>query len=265
MSESARGHFEAGKLQDAIQAMNAEVRAKPGDLDRRGFLTELLCFEGSLERADKMLDLMGTQDPAAALGLSLFRQQIRAEMARREFFGDGRVPEFLGDPPDHLKLHLEASVAIREGDIATGAKLLADAEEQRPKVSGTCNGEAFDDIRDLDDLTAGFFEVLTSTGKYYWIPTERVATVEMHRPERPRDLIWRRASMDVNEGPDGEVYLPAIYVTPGVEVDERTQLGRVTDFIGGEGEPVRGVGQRTFLVGDEAMPILEIQSLEFGG
>ena len=66
--------------------------------------------------------------------------------------------------------------------------------------------------------------------------------------------------MDVNEGPDGEVFLPAIYVTPGVEVDERTQLGRVTDFVGGDGEPVRGVGQRTFLIGEEAMPILEIQS-----
>ena len=265
MSESARGHFEAGKLHDAIQAMNAEVRAKPSDVDRRGFLAELLCFESNLERADKMLDLIGTQDPGAALGLSLFRQQIRAEMARREFFGDGRVPEFLGDPPPHLKLHLEASVALREGDPAAAAKLLAEAEDQRPKVSGRCNGEAFDDIRDLDDLTAGFFEVLTSTGKYYWIPTERVATVEMHRPERPRDLIWRRAAMDVNEGPDGEVFLPAIYVTPGVEVDERTQLGRVTDFVGGEGEPVRGIGQRTFLIGEEAMPILEIQSLEFGG
>jgi len=263
MSESARGHFEAGKLQDAIKTMNAEVRAKPGDVDRRGFLAELLCFEGSLERADKMLDLIGTQDPAAALGLSLFRQQIRAEMARREFFGDGRVPEFLGDPPDHLKLHLEASLALREGEMATAAKLLADAEEQRPKVAGLCNGEAFDDMRDVDDVMAGFFEVLTSTGKYYWIPTESIATVEMHRPERPRDLIWRRAAMDVSEGPDGEVFLPVIYVTPGVEVDERTQLGRVTDYVGGEGEPVRGVGQRTFLIGEEAMPILEIQSLEF--
>ena len=265
MSESARGHFEAGKLQDAIQAMNAEVRAKPGDVDRRGFLAELLCFDGQLERADKMLDLIGTQDPAAALGLSLFRQQIRAETARREFFGDGRVPEFLGEPPEHLKLHLEASVLIRDGDAAGAARLLAEAEDKRPKAAGTCNGEAFADIRDLDDLTAGFFEVLTSTGKYYWIPTERVATIEFHRPERPRDLIWRRAAMDVSEGPDGEVFLPAIYVTPGVELDERTRLGRVTDFVGGEGEPVRGIGQRTFLIGDDAMPILELQSLEFGG
>lgn len=265
MSESAREHFEAGELQAAIQTMNAEVRAKPGDVDKRGFLAELLCFDGKLERADKMLDLMGTQDPAAALGLSLFRQQIRAEMIRREFFGEGRVPEFLGDVPAHAKLHLEASILFRDGDVAGAAKLLAEAEDQRPKVSGKCNGDAFEDLRDLDDFTAGFFEVLTSTGKYYWIPTERVGTIEMHRPERPRDLIWRRASMDVNDGPDGEVFLPAIYFTPGVEVDERTLLGRVTDFVGGDGEPVRGVGQRSFLIGNDAMPILEIQSLEFDG
>ena len=46
-------------------------------------------------------------------------------------------------------------------------------------------------------LTAGSFEVLTTTGKYYWIPTERVATVEFHPPKRPRDLLWRRATMSV--------------------------------------------------------------------
>lgn len=261
MTESARGHFEAGKLQDAIQAMNAEVRAKPGDVDKRGFLAELLCFESNLERADKMLDLMGTQDPQAALGLSLFRQQIRAEMARREFFADGRVPEFLGDPPEHLKLHLEASIALKDGDVATAGKLLADAEEQRPKVSGTCNGTAFDDIRDLDDMTAGFFEVLTSTGKYFWVPIDRVNVVEFRKPERTRDLYWRRALMEVEGGPDGEVFLPAIYPTEPEPDDERIRLGRATDWVGEA--PTRGVGQRTFLIGDAAVPIMEIGKIEF--
>lgn len=261
MTSAAHGHYQAGKLQDAIDAMNAEVRANPGDIDRRGFLAELLCFEGNLERADKLLDLMGTQDPSVAVGVTLFRQQVRAEMARQEFYRDGRLPEFLGDPPDHLKLHLEAAVALREGDGADAARLLDAAEEQRPKVSGVCNGKAFDDLRDLDDTTAGFYEMLTSTGKYYWVPTERVTSLEMHRPQRPRDLIWRRASVEVAEGPDGDVYIPVIYAGAGPEVDERTKLGRVTEFVGGDGSPTRGVGQRTFLIGEEAVPILEIQSL----
>ncbi len=263
MTATANDHFEAGNLQDAIKAMNEEVRSNPADFNRRGFLAELLCFDGNLERADRILDLMIEQAPASVIGIALFRQLVRAEMARQEFYKDGRVPEFLGDPPPYLQLHLRASVALRDGDAAEAAALLAEAEEQRPRVTGTCDGKAFDDMRDLDDETASVFEVLTSNGKYYWIPMARVTSVELHKPERPRDLIWRRASMDVAEGPHGDVYLPVIYATRGQAVDDRTRLGRVTDFAGGDGAPVAGVGQRTFLIGDDASPMLQIGSLEF--
>ena len=78
-------------------------------------------------------------------------------------------------------------------------------------MTGTCDDQPFDDLRDLDELTASFFEVLTSTGKYFWIPLERVDTVEFRAWERPRDLLWRRAHMVVRGGPDGEVYLPVLY------------------------------------------------------
>ena len=35
-------------------------------------------------------------------------------------------------------------------------------------------------------------------------------------------------------------------------------LGRATDWIGPEEGPVRGIGQRVFLVGDDAVGIMEI-------
>ena len=75
--------------------------------------------------------------------------------------------------------------------------MLRQAEETRPKVRGVCDGKPFDDFRDLDDLTAAVFEVLTSTGKYYWIPVERVELIELRPVERVRDLLWRRARMVV--------------------------------------------------------------------
>ena len=37
----------------------------------------------------------------------------------------------------------------------------------------------------------------------------------------------------------------------------------MTDWRGGEGEPVRGFGQRLLLLGDEARPILEIAEITF--
>lgn len=263
MTLGAKEHLEAGRLQEAIQAMNAEVKSHPADVDRRGFLAELLCFAGDLERADRQLDVLTEQDPKAAIGIALFRQLVRAELARRQVFAEGRVPEFLDQPSAGLRLHLEASIRLRENDPAEAARLLAEAEEQRIPVRGRCDGQAFDDMRDLDDLTASFFEVLTSTGKYFWIPIDRVVSLEFRAPERTRDLIWRRANMVVADGPDGEVYLPATYVPSGDEADDRARLGRVTDWIGGEGAPVRGVGQRSFLIGNESKAILEITQIEF--
>jgi len=264
---TVREHFEAGRLAEAIAAMNEEVRANPRDADRRGFLGELLCLAGNLERADLQLDAIGQEDPKLAVGVALFRQLIRGEQARRQFFSDGRLPEMLGEPSEHLRLFLEASIRLREGATAEATELLARAETSRASLAGTHNGQAFDDFRDLDDLIAGVFEVVTSVGKYYVIPMERVAFVEFRPPEHPRDLMWRRALMNVLDGPEGEVYIPVAYVPPaslppGV-VTDAARLGRITDWVGGDGSPVRGVGQRSFLIGEESLGILELGRIEF--
>jgi type VI secretion system protein ImpE len=257
---NAREHYQAGQLKEAIAAQTAEVKQHSADAGRRGFLCELLCFAGDLERADTQLDALSSLDPQAAMGISLFRQLIRAEQARRQFYTDGRLPEFLEQPTPVLRLHLEASIRLREGQPAEAARLLAQAEEQRPKPTGECDGQAFADFRDLDDLTASFFEVLTSNGKYYWVPIERVELLELRDLSRPRDLLWRRARMIVRDGPDGEVYLPTLYAGSHADEDERVRLGRATEWRGGDGAPVRGVGLRTFLVGDEARTILEMKA-----
>jgi type VI secretion system protein ImpE len=257
----ANEQYQSGDLRGALAAATEEVRKHPADTSRRGFLTELLCAAGELERADRQLDALGQQDPQAALGVSMFRQLIRAEQARQQFYSEGRVPEFLAEISPLLRLHLEGSLLLREGQGTEAAAVLAKAEGQRPHVSGTSDGRSFDDLRDLDDLTAPVFEVLTSTGKFYWIPIEQVELVEFRAPARPRDLLWRRARMVVRGGPDGEVFLPVVYAGTSGEADDRLKLGRATEWRGGDGTPVRGLGQRTFLVGDEAVPILELKEL----
>jgi type VI secretion system protein ImpE len=105
--------------------------------------------------------------------------------------------------------------------------------------------------------------VLTSTGKYYVLPIERVDYVEFRAPERPCDLMWRRAEMSVRDGPEGEVFLPSIYVPPAGEVDDLARLGRSTSWVNAEDGPTRGVGQRSFLVGEDDIPIMRIGRIEF--
>jgi type VI secretion system protein ImpE len=255
--------YQAGRLAEAVDAALQAVKKHPTDTARRGLLCELLCFTGDLERADKQLETIGQQDPSSMVGVSMFRQLLRAETARQQFFREGRLPEFLGEITPLLQRHLEASVCLREGDPQQAAGILAEAEAQRPPVQGICDGTAFDDLRDLDDLTAPLLEVLTSTGKYFWVPMERVEWLEFHPPQRPQDLLWRRAHMVVAGGPDGEVFLPALYPHSPASQDDQLRLGRGTQWTGGDGAPVQGLGQRIFLVGDQDKTILELKQIEF--
>jgi type VI secretion system protein ImpE len=259
--------FRAGRLAAAIEAANAEVRGNPADFAKRLLLAELLVFNGNIQRADVILDAAAQIDPTAAVVVAQFRQLLRAENARRQCLAEGRVPEFLGEPTAAMVAALAARVALRAGDVAEAANKAAEAENIRPRIAGTfdaSNGsQEFSDFRDADDLHAGFFEVLTSTGKYFWIPTERVASVEFHPPRRPGDLAWRRAAMSVIDGPDGEVYLPALYASAEPSPSEEISLGRTTDWLGEEDGLVRGVGQRMFLIGEDAYGVMDLTVLRF--
>jgi type VI secretion system protein ImpE len=259
--------FREGNLADALTAATAAVRKTPTDIGARVLMAELLAFTGNIDRADVVLDACTDLDPTAAIVVAEFRQLLRGETARRQLFSDGRVPEFLGEPTAAQRLSLAAIVALRNGDAPEAAKLAAQAEEARSHPKGVAGAAAFDDMRDTDDLLASCFEVITTTGKYYWIPPERVLLMEFHPMKRPRDLFWRRATMQVASGPDGDVYLPVIYppmANAATAMTDALRLGRATDWNqAGDGGPTRGLGAVTMLVGDEPLTWLEMDKVSF--
>lgn len=253
--------FRAGKLDEALAAATAAVKQSPTDLGHRVLLAELLLFAGNLERADVILDAAGQIDPSSALVVSEFRQLLRAETARRQLYRDGRVPELLGELEPTGQASLKALVALRAGDTEAAGAMAEEAEALRPRVRGRANDDGFDDFRDADDLLPGYVETLTTTGKYFWIPVARIESMQFHPPRRPRDLAWRRCSMSVAAGPDGDVYIPAIYFAEG-EVDDVFRLGRETGWkdLGGL---VRGLGQRIFLAGEADFSIMQLAQVVF--
>ncbi len=267
MSESgmdAAALFRAGRLAEAVEAAGGAVRRAPADFGARYLLAELLLLAGNLERADVILDAAATVDAGGAVTVAEFRQLLRAETARRQLHRDGRVPEFLGDPTPAQQASLAAAVALRAGDLGAAKAHADEAEAVRPRAPGRSGATSFDDFRDADDMCAGFFEVLTTTGKYYWIPTERVASMEFHPVTRPRDLRWRRVSVSVQDGPDGDVYMPVNYWSDDPALPDALRLGRATEWIEEAGAPVRGLGQRIFLAGDEALEASALGELDFG-
>lgn len=254
--------LQSGKLTEAIAAGTDHLKRKPADLDGRLFYTELLCLAGDIERADRQLDTIAKLDVSALPGVTGLRRLIRGEQARLEVHREGRVPELVDDPDPMTRAALETLVLLRAGDSAGAASAAQTMESARGVVSGQCNGKAFSDIRDIDDITAGVLEVITAGGDLFWIPISRVRSLIFEAPSTPRDLLWRKAQISVRDGPEGEVFLPAIYVAPTEPVDDGARLGRSTAWVGDGGEAIRGIGQRCFLIDDDDVPMLQIQSLE---
>jgi type VI secretion system protein ImpE len=78
--------YEAGRLDDAIDALSARLRESPLDSRSRTFLFELLCFAGDFERAEKHLDLLADLSPDAKVGAFVYRTALHASRERLEMF-----------------------------------------------------------------------------------------------------------------------------------------------------------------------------------
>lgn len=255
--------FQSGALTQAIAAALEEVKARPADLNLRSFLAELLAFSGDFEKADKQLDTLSTMHVDVALGVALFRQLLRAERWRAQCFLEGRVPEFVDQPSEELQLRLKATVLLREGAHADAVAALNQAESLRQVRAGTANGTPFDDLRDLDDVLGSVVEVLTSNGTYYWLPLEKIEYIELHPVKHARDQLWRAAHIDMSGTIKGEIYIPVLYPQSGTNADERVRVGRTTDWSSPCEGIVRGQGQKMWLVGEEAIPILQLSKIEY--
>jgi len=269
MNQTPSELYQAGRLDEALQRSLSLVKNHPAQSDLRFQLAEFACIAGDLERAERQLETVANQDPQAALGAALFRQLVRAELSRRECYHAGRMPEFIGEPSLQLQNHVHALTSLRLGNTAEAAEFLDSipevcSGETASKRSWIVNGSAAAELRDLDDVLAPILEVHTSTGKYFWIHWDQIVSLQVHPPKRPIDLLWRQASLSIESGPDGEVYLPAIYVdavdTP--LADASLRLGRSTDWLEVGDEIVRGRGQKTLLVGDSDLPLMQLVTIE---
>jgi len=225
--------FHAGKLEQAIQALGAELRDNPGDVQRRTFLFELLCFAGAYDRAEKHLTVLAEGTKDTQLGALLYAGALHAERTRTDLFQKHEYP------------HSPTSDA---------------------PLSGTLNGQPFESFEDADPRIGARLEVYAA-GSYMWLPLEHIASIEMEPPKRLRDLLWCPAL--VRTGPGfkdqelGEVLLPVLTPLSFKNTDDAVRLGRLTiwqDIEDGQQAPA---GQKMFLVDDEEFPLLELRKLEF--
>lgn len=256
--------FQAGNLVEAIASATETVRNKPTDVRARSLLCELLCFAGEFERADKQLDAALQTDPQTMTGVSLLKHLIRSEVSRREVFRQGRVPAFLAMPTEAQKLRLEALTCFRAEQFVEAGRLASQASDLDIDLAGEVNGAPFTQFRDMDDVLGQTLEVYTATGKYYWIGMEQIVSLEFSPVEHLSDMLWRAAAIETVGEVSGRVHIPALYEGSSTSADQRTRIGRATEWIHSQPDgPVLGVGQREFLMNEEVVSIMEISRLSF--
>ena len=235
-----------GDLDGARAALVAAIQADPADVRHRLGLAEVLIVMGDYERADTHLNAAQNLDVSYGVAVALTRQLIRAATWRAETFDAGRPPELVTPRTAAVDAGLAAILALREGVTIT-----IDDDAVADDLRGTVDGRAFVGWRDADDRTAGVLEVLTATGNYVWAPLAQVRAVRLQPVTRLRDTVWRPAEVDLADGPNGVVYLPVIYHAGTAELTAAQRLGRETDWL--DCPVARGLGLRTWLVGDEAL------------
>ena len=250
--------IQAGDLAGARAALADAVKRAPADGGARFALAEVLILLGDWERADTHLDLASTQDPSWGTLVALLRQLVRAAKHRDEVFAAGRSPDLVTAPVPAVETALRILTESRVGGDA--AALREEADAQAPELTGVCDGAPFATLRDGDDRTADVLELLTSTGKYVWAGWSEVVSLELRPVERPRDLVWRAADLELRDGPTGVVYLPMTYHAPAAELTDPLRLARQTDWTERAGLTC-GLGQRCLLIGDDLVPFSSLHEL----
>jgi type VI secretion system protein ImpE len=256
---SAGELFKAGRLREAIAAQILEVKAQPADPARRLFLFELLAFDGDLDRARKHIEAIEVDQVDHQLAVATYVSLLESEKRRRALFLSGTPPQFLADPPAHVHDRLEAIARLRGGDAAGADALLSKANAELPALRGSLNGQAFEGLRDADDLFGTVLEVMVR-GEYYWVPLEQVETLTLGPPRFPRELLWLPARLEL-EANAGDVFVSTLYPRSHEHGDELVKLGRMTDWPAIESGPMMGAGLHSYLVGEEVSGILEWREL----
>lgn len=221
----------AGKLNEAIQLLGAEIRDNPTDRKRRTFLFELLCFAGQFERAGKHLTVLAQDGVDAETGALLYRSALAAERKRQLAFETR-------------------------------------SEDQAPATApctGTLNGRAFQSIEDADPRIGARLEVFVA-GEYIWLPFEHISSLTIAEPHYLRDLLW--ATGHIVAGPSargqefGEVLLPVLCPNSFSHTSDQVKLGRATEWQEIKAGMEVPFGQKELLLdGEDVVPFLEIREL----
>ena len=254
---AAREALDDGRLADALSLQRIAVEHHPDDSPARLFLFELLVLAGETADAIRQLRLVESESPNWPASKRAFRDVLRAESRR---FPRLRRPEFLHDPPRHLRCRWNAALSQQRGRTDEATRWLDRADALAPEISGFVDGREFAALRDSDDRFAAQLEVFLGR-QYVWIPFEDVRTLRLEKSEHLLDLAFRTARLKLADGTTHTVTLPLLYPGSSREGDDLA-LGELVDWTSADAGLVCGLGARVLTFGDEELDLGSCTMLE---
>jgi type VI secretion system protein ImpE len=243
-----------GDAQRALKLLTEQVRSHPQDAKLRVFLFQLLCVTGQWDRALNQLNVSLELDPGTLPMVQTYREAIGCETLRLQVFAGQKVPMLFGEPETWIALLIEAMLREGRGEPDAARQLREQALEQAPTTAGQIDGQAFEWIADADSRLGPTIEAVIN-GRYYWLPWNRLAKVDIEAPEDLRDAVWMPAHFEFTNGGDVVGLIPTRYPDTDLAAGDLLALARRTEWRERSPGEFVGLGQRllTTDVGDHAL------------
>ena len=258
---AAEESVRAGRLDDALADLQAQVRKKPAEARLRTFLFQLLAVRGEWDRALTQLKVAGELDPASLSMVQTYQEALRCEVLRGEVFAGKRTPLLFGKPSEWMALLVQALSLSAAGNFEEARQLRDKAFEDAPATTGQIDGRAFSWIADADPRLGPQLEAIVN-GRYYWIPFSRLKEVRVEKPTDLRDVAWLPVNLLLANGGETVALVPTRY--PGSEkaTDPRVIMARSTEWVAHPGETFLGLGQRLLATDQGEFPLMDVRSIQ---
>ncbi|EQA7365222.1 type VI secretion system accessory protein TagJ, partial [Pseudomonas aeruginosa] len=189
----------AGRLDDALKALQEQVRSQPSNATLRIFLFQLLAVMGQWARAQNQLKVVGELDASALPMVQTYSTAIDCEALRREVFAGRLTPVILGQPAEWIAPLLQALSLDAEGHGEAAQALREQAFDAAPAVPGRIGEAPFAWLADADTRLGPVLEVIVN-GRYAWLPMSNLRSLKVEAPSDLRDLVWLPAELTLANG-----------------------------------------------------------------
>ncbi len=259
-SSAAVTALKDGDVPRALKLLTEQVRAHPQDAKLRVFLFQLLCVLGQWDRALNQLNVSLELDAGTLPMVQTYREAIACETLRLQVFAGHKAPMLFGQPETWIALLIEAMLREGQGDAAASKLLRGQALEQAPTSAGTLDGQAFAWIADADTRLGPTIEAVIN-GRYYWLPWNRLAKVDIDPPQDLRDQVWMPAHFEFTNGGDVVGLIPTRYPDTDLAAGDMLALSRRTDWREKEAGVFVGLGQRLIATDSGEFALMDIRSV----